>query len=262
MSSAPRPARIRVLGGEVDLVSPRDVLAFIDAAAQAHRGAVIANHNAHSLFLIRRSPELRRFFDGADLIQIDSRPLIAWARLVGLPATPAMRSTYLDWRDAFWSLADQRAWRVFYLGGAPGVASAAADRLARRFTRAALATHHGYFDKSAGSSESAAALAAVADFDPHVLMVGMGMPEQELWTLRNTAPLRRQVILTVGAAFDYEAGAQPTPPRWTGKAGVEWLARLASQPRRLAWRYLVEPWSLIGPALEDIGAALGRPRPG
>ena len=91
-------------------------------------------------------------------------------------------------------------------------------------------------------------------------MVGMGMPLQEIWALENRAALKRGVILTVGAAFDYEAGVQKAPPRWTGRLGVEWLARLIDQPRRLAFRYLVEPWSLIGPALGDIGAALGRRR--
>ena len=100
-------------------------------------------------------------------------------------------------------------------------------------------------------------LAAIAAFDPDVLMVGMGMPQQETWVLDNRAALKRAAIFTVGAAFDYEAGVQRTPPRWTGRLGVEWLARLASEPRRLAWRYLVEPWSLLGPALHDIGMRVG-----
>ncbi|MGZ8370355.1 MAG: WecB/TagA/CpsF family glycosyltransferase, partial [Caulobacteraceae bacterium] len=59
-------------------------------------------------------------------------------------------------------------------------------------------------------------------------------------------------VFTVGAAFDYEAGAVPTPPRWTGRLGVEWLARFLVEPRRLFTRYFVEPWSLIGPALGDL----------
>ncbi len=98
----------------------------------------------------------------------------------------------------------------------------------------------------------------IAGFDPDVLMVGMGMPLQEIWTLENRSALARGVILTVGAAFDYEADAQKTPPRWTGRLGVEWLARLIDQPGRLGYRYLVEPWWLLGPALGDVGAALAR----
>jgi N-acetylglucosaminyldiphosphoundecaprenol N-acetyl-beta-D-mannosaminyltransferase len=252
------PRRVRLLGGEVDLVTPAQVLAAIERATGGERAVLVANHNAHSLFLLRRSPELRRFFAAADLIQIDSTPLIAWGRLLGLPLRRAMRSTYLDWRDEFWRLADQRGWRVFYLGGAPGVAECAAGRLGARYPGTVIAYQHGYFDAAPGSADNRQLVAQIQAFDPDVLMVGMGMPLQEIWALQNHGALKRGAVLTVGAAFDYEAGAQRAAPRWTGALGVEWLVRLASQPRRLAFRYLVEPWSLIGPALKDIGAAVSR----
>jgi N-acetylglucosaminyldiphosphoundecaprenol N-acetyl-beta-D-mannosaminyltransferase len=103
-------------------------------------------------------------------------------------------------------------------------------------------------------------LAQIAAFDPQVLLVGMGMPRQETWAMDNRASIKRGAILTVGAAFDYEAGVQTAAPRWTGRLGLEWLARLIGQPGRLAGRYLVEPWSLIGPAIGDVAAALGRPK--
>jgi len=250
--------RVRLLGGEVDLVTPAEVLRLVAEAAAGGPNRVIANHNAHSLFLLRRAPALRRFFAEADLVEIDSTPLIAWGALMGLPVSRAHRSTYLDWRDGFWRMADQRRWRVFYLGGAPGVAEAGAASLAPRYPNALIGQHHGYFDHAHASRENRRLLARIRAFDPDVLFVGMGMPLQETWVLENRASIRRGAILTVGAAFDYEAGAQRAPPRWTGRLGVEWLARLAGQPRRLAHRYLVEPWSLIGPALEDIGAARRR----
>src|ERR1700744_1795540 len=129
----PTPRRVRLLGGDVDLVSPAEVLRRIHFAASGGPATVIANHNFHSLFLIRRSAPLRAFFAAADLIQIDSRPLIWWGRRVGLPLTREMRSTYLDWRDDFWRVANARRWRVFYLGGGPGVAETAARRLSERY---------------------------------------------------------------------------------------------------------------------------------
>jgi N-acetylglucosaminyldiphosphoundecaprenol N-acetyl-beta-D-mannosaminyltransferase len=253
------PQRVRLLGGEADLVTPAEVLRFVErAATDSGPAKVVANHNAHSLFLLRRSETLRRFFASADLIEIDSVPMIAWGRLLGLPISRAHRATYLDWRDDFWRLADQRGWRVFYLGGAPGVAEEAAKRLAVRYPNAAIAQHHGYFDQAQGSQENQQVVARLNAFDPDVVMVGMGMPLQETWVLENRACIRRGAILTVGAAFDYEAGAQKAAPRWTGRLGVEWLARLAGDPKRLAHRYLIEPWSLIGPALDDLAAARRR----
>ncbi|MDP3379476.1 MAG: WecB/TagA/CpsF family glycosyltransferase, partial [Brevundimonas sp.] len=91
-----------------------------------------------------------------------------------------------------------------------------------------------------------------------VLLVGMGMPRQEIWIADHLDALPDCVVLNVGAAFDYEAGVQKAAPRWMGKAGLEWLYRLAVDPRRLFHRYCVEPWHLIGPIMDDLKAALRR----
>ena len=93
----------------------------------------------------------------------------------------------------------------------------------------------------------------IAAWRPDVLFVGMGMPREEQWIARHYRHLPPCVVFPVGAAFDYEAGAVPTPPRWTGRLSVEWLYRFATEPRRLFTRFFVEPCSLIGPALADLG---------
>jgi N-acetylglucosaminyldiphosphoundecaprenol N-acetyl-beta-D-mannosaminyltransferase len=77
-------------------------------------------------------------------------------------------------------------------------------------------------------------------------MVGMGMPRQEYWTQENFQQREAQVILSsTGAALEYIAGAAPTPPRWAGRIGLEWMFRLAHEPRRLFSRYLIEPWYIL-----------------
>ena len=246
------PRRIELLGSAMDLVTPGQVLARIAAAAAGGPRVLIANHNLHSLYLVRRTPEMAALYARADLIEIDSRPAILWGRLMGLPVSGAHRCTYLDWREAFWRLADQHGWRVFYLGGAPGVAEEAAARLSARWPGARIAVRHGYFDHGPGSAEAAAVLAEIDAFAPQVLLVGMGMPLQETWTQRCYEALNAAAVLPVGAAFDYEAGVQTAAPRILGALGLEWLFRLLHDPRRLFARYLIEPWGLIGPALGDV----------
>jgi N-acetylglucosaminyldiphosphoundecaprenol N-acetyl-beta-D-mannosaminyltransferase len=252
-----RPPRLRLLGAEFDLVTPADVLAQVAAWVDAGRPAVVANHNSHSLYLFRRSPALRDFFAQADLIEMDSTPVIAWGRLLGLPVRRAHRCTYLDWRDDFWRLADARGWKVFYLGGAPGVAETAGQRLSQAWPNVRIAVRHGYLDPAPASDDNRALLAQIAEFAPDIIFVGMGMPRQEMWILQNRAALARGVLFSVGAAFDYEAGVQTAAPRWMGRIGLEWLFRLATQPRRLAMRYLVEPWFLLPAALNDLRARSG-----
>ncbi len=249
------PPRIALLGGEVDLVTHEMVLDFTAAAIVQGRRAVVANHNLHSLALLRSSAPMRRFYALADLIEVDSTPLILWGRMLGRPIGRDHRCTYLDWREAFWRRAAAKGWRVFYLGGAPGMAERGAAAVRGRWPGAAIATHHGCFDPEAGGTENQAVLAEIRAFAPDVLFVGMGMPRQEVWILDNHGRLAPCVAFSIGAAFDYEAGAVPTPPRWSGRLGVEWLFRLAREPRRLAHRYLVEPWILLGPALRDLAGA-------
>eukprot|EP01030_Chromulinospumella_sphaerica_P012047 gene12047-11840_t len=89
----------------VDALTPAGMLAATEAFVAGGGTAVIANHNLHSLALLATKPELRDFFDDADLVQIDSVPMIAWARLVGLEVSREHRSTYLDWREDFWARA-------------------------------------------------------------------------------------------------------------------------------------------------------------
>jgi N-acetylglucosaminyldiphosphoundecaprenol N-acetyl-beta-D-mannosaminyltransferase len=250
--------RVRVLGGSFDLVKSAEVFHFVGGKIAAGEKAIVANHNLHSLYLIRKDAELQAFFDRADLIEVDSIPLILWARLVGRPGRRFHRCTYLDWRDEFWARAKQDHWRVFFVGGKKGVGEKAAQVIRSDWPDVLLATHDGYFDSRPGSDENERVVQAIRAFKPDILFVGMGMPLQEKWILNNFANLPPCVMFTVGGAFDYEAGVQIAPPRWVGQLGLEWLARLCMDPRRLFNRYCVEPFSLAGPALHDLKVALRR----
>jgi N-acetylglucosaminyldiphosphoundecaprenol N-acetyl-beta-D-mannosaminyltransferase len=248
--------RVRLLGQTVDLVRPEEVLHHVETWVAARRKVVIANHNLNSLALLGRNPELARFYDRADLVEVDSTPLIQFARLLGLQGRGFHRCTYLDWRDHFWSVADRKGWRVLYLGGERSVVERARESLSAAYPGTDIRVRDGYFDATRGSADNAAILAEARAFDPHILFVGMGMPRQELWILDHLDALPDCAIFSVGAAFDYEAGAQKAAPRWMGRIGVEWLFRLANDPRRLARRYLIEPWSLSRLVVADVMTAI------
>jgi N-acetylglucosaminyldiphosphoundecaprenol N-acetyl-beta-D-mannosaminyltransferase len=244
--------RIRLLGQTMDLVKPEEVLHFISGRVRRGLGGIVANHNAHSLYLLRNNPDFQNFYRRADLVEIDSTPLLMWARFTGRKKSRRFhRCTYLDWRAPFWRLAVAGGWRVFYLGGAPGVAERAAGTIGEQFPGVTLGVRDGYFDMT-DAAACAGVLAQIRAFRPQVLLVGMGMPRQEAWISDNFDALDPCVVLPVGAAFDYEAGVQTAAPRWMGQLGVEWLFRLASDPKRLFARYCVEPWSLIQVLAHDL----------
>ena len=254
------PQRIRLMGEAVDLVTPREVMTFIGRKVAARQRALIANHNTHSVYLVGRDPEMRDFYQKADLIELDSIPLVYWGKLTRKPVDRSHRCTYLDWRGAFWAMAARNGWRVYYVGGAPGVVELASERLRGKHPGAIIGGRHGYFDAAPGSADNAAVLADIEAFRPHIVMVGMGMPRQEQWIGRNLDALGSAVILPIGAAFDYEAGVQRAAPRWLARLGLEWLFRLVASPRRLFSRYMIEPWFLLPLALRDLALAFGRKR--
>ena len=250
--------RVTMLGATMDLVKSAEVFHFMRGKIAARQKAIVANHNLHSLYLMQVDSEIRDFFAKADLIEVDSTPLIAWARLNGRPSRRFHRCTYLDWRDSFWEEAQAAGWRVYFLGGAPGVGEMARGNILAKWPGVELAVRHGYFDMAEGSTDNAYILADIAAFRPDILLVGMGMPRQEVWVARHYDALPACVTMTVGGAFDYEAGVQTPCPRWLGQMGLEWLFRLGLNPRRMFRRYCVEPWRLVGPAMADLSATARR----
>jgi N-acetylglucosaminyldiphosphoundecaprenol N-acetyl-beta-D-mannosaminyltransferase len=129
--------------------------------------------------------------------------------------------------------------RVFLLGGAPGVGNRAAERIRNRWPRVAVvgvASPSPGFENSA--EESARIIDTVNTAAPHLLVVGLGAPKQEVWLEQHASQIRAPVAIAAGATIDFLAGVQTRAPRWVQRFRLEWLFRLASDPRRLAGRYV------------------------
>jgi N-acetylglucosaminyldiphosphoundecaprenol N-acetyl-beta-D-mannosaminyltransferase len=240
------PEPYAFLGVRVGAYTIDDLHRVIGDAVAANARIVVANHNMHSVALARRDAKFRAFFDVADVTHIDGMPLVPLGRMLGAPLTRAHRVTYVDWVPALMAEAERRQWRVFSLGGQPGVGERGAAALRAKHPTLEIATAYGYFDQRAGSAESEAVLGRIADFAPHVLLVGLGMPRQEHWAYDHRGRIAANATLMAGAALDYVAGAVPTPPRWAGRWSLEWAFRLIAEPKRLGTRYLVEPWPVLG----------------
>jgi len=254
------PDRIALLGAEADIMTSTCMLDHVAEWVATGEGGIVANHNLHSLYFYHHDAEMRAFYARADLIEIDSTPIVVWGRLMGYGLARSHRSTYLDFRDDFWARAEASGWRVYHLGGAPEHMEAARAAILSRHPRVHLDCQHGYFDMTGAGND--AVIADITAKQPHVLLIGMGMPRQELWLHQNYDRLPPLVALPIGGAFDYEAGVTYTPPRWTGGAGIEWLVRWIHDPQRLFERYFIEPWALIPHLMSDLTRKLaGRTPP-
>lgn len=234
--------RIRILGVGVDLVGVeelnREILRLVRGARGSGRREPVLNVNVHCLNLAYRDPELRRALEEAPLVFCDGAGVALGARLLGLPRPE--RITYADWMWSLAGFAAREGLSVYLLGSRPGVATEAAARLRSHHPALEVAgTAHGYFDKTPGRPENEAVLDAVVAADPDILVVGLGMPLQELWLSENRDRLGEGVSLAGGAAFDYVSGRLRRGPRLLTDNGFEWLARLLVEPARLWRRYLL-----------------------
>jgi N-acetylglucosaminyldiphosphoundecaprenol N-acetyl-beta-D-mannosaminyltransferase len=234
----------KFLGVRVDPLSIPELNSLIAESVQQKKKWLIANHNLHSLYIYHHDPKMRTFYAKADYVHIDGMPLVLLGKLLGFPLKREQRVTYADWIWPLMSAAAENNWRVFYMGSKPGVAERGANLLRERFPGLQISTAHGYIDVFKGSEENLAIIEAINAYQPHILMVGMGMPRQEYWILENLEHIHTNAVLTSGACIDYVAGVVPTPPRWMGRLGLEWFYRLLNEPNRLWRRYLLEPWFL------------------
>lgn len=242
----------KFMGVKLDPLSINQLNSLIARSIYQNQRWIIANHNLHSLYIYHRDPKMQAFYAKADYVHIDGMPLILFGKLLGFPLQREQRVTYADWVWSLMAESAKKEWRIFYLGSKPGVANKGAKILQEKFPGLNIKTSHGYIDIQKGSQDNIDLITTINSYQPHILMVGMGMPRQEYWILDNLEEIQANAILPSGACIDYVAGAIPTPPRWMGKIGLEWLYRLFSEPKRLWRRYLIEPWFAIALLLKEI----------
>ena len=142
-------------------------------------------------------------------------------------------------------MADPRAGTIrhYFYGASPATIEKIAERARRMVGDEAVAGWRSPPMRPAGTMEDPEIVAAIAARRPHVIWVGLGLPKQEYWMQNHSPLLPRSVMMGVGAAFDWFAGVQPRAPKLLQALGMEWVHRVAAEPRRVGPRYarLIKP---------------------
>jgi exopolysaccharide biosynthesis WecB/TagA/CpsF family protein len=213
---------------------------FMLNLAIARRGAgglppLVTSANGQVLSMCARDSAVRGLFEAADLIHADGTPLVFASRLrAALPLPERVATT-----DLFHDVA-ARAPAVdatFYLLGATDAAIArAAENVQRKYPRLTIAGYRSGYFSAAQENEVVARINAAR---PDILWIGMGAPAEQRFALRNRARLVDVgLIKTSGGLFDFLSGRNSRAPSWMQAMGLEWVYRMALEPRRLAWRYV------------------------
>ena len=226
---------VRLFGLDVVDTTRAEAAGWMVAAALRGERTIVQFLNAHCVNVMCRDSAYRAALEGATRVLADGAGVRIAALSCGIRLADNVNGT--DLLPELCRRAAAAGVPLFLLGGAPGVAAEAARRLVAAHPGLVVAgTHHGHL---ADRTSEDAALAAVAASGAGILLVGMGVPRQELWIARNRHRLAPAVVAGVGGLFDYTSGRIPRAPMALRRLGLEWAWRLAQEPRRLAGRYLV-----------------------
>jgi N-acetylglucosaminyldiphosphoundecaprenol N-acetyl-beta-D-mannosaminyltransferase len=217
--------RVDILGITVDTYSMQETVEQIRQAVEGHIQLRVITVNPEMIYASERNARLKKLINSADIVTPDGIGVVWAARKLGTPILE--RVTGIDLVHALLPVAHVGRWRIFFLGGKPGVAEQAANQVVLKNREITLEAMHGYFS----SEEEPGVIEKIRHFQPDVLLVGLGAPRQEYWIAEH--PELASVSIGVGGSFDALAGIVVRAPKRIQDLHVEWLYRLYKEP----WRW-------------------------
>jgi len=249
----------RIFGLRLTPTTPQEIIDATTLSVTNKQPLIIAHQNLHGLYVALTDTAYRTLHElPQTLVHIDGFPIVYLAWLHKLRRTTMKhRAAIHDWMPHYVKAASEKRWRMYCIGSSANVNARAVAALSEIAPNATIKGRDGFFDATNGCAENQAVLDEIAAFDPHIVVVGMGMGRQEQWILENHEALGNRCTVAVGACLEYMAGELRMSPRWFGPFGLEMVWRLVSCPRRYAHRYLIEPWLLLGLLIKS-GRLFGR----
>lgn len=224
--------KITFLGCPLHALTMQETLGIAEEAMRERRPLHHVVVNVAKLVTMRDNAELQDDVTGADLINIDGTGVLWGAKLCGLPAPE--RVAGIDIMLGLFRLCAERGYRPFLLGAEQTVLDKVIARLQRDYPSLSVAgARNGYFRED----DEDAVVRAVNDSEADCLFVAMPTPRKERFLKRNRHRLKANFIMGVGGSFDVYSGKVSRAPRLVQSLGLEWLFRLAQEPRRLWQRY-------------------------
>lgn len=193
--------------------------------------------NVHVIMESYRAPRLQSVLNCAGMVTPDGVPLVWLCHLQGFHHVQRVYGPDLLLATCEQSL--KTGWKHYFYGGGPAVAENLAHHLIQRFPNLAIVGWDTPPFRSLTPEEDRAAIEKINASGADIVWVGLGAPKQEYWMANHMGKLKAPVMIGVGAAFDFHAGLKKQAPQWMQSIGLEWLFRLATEPRRLWKRYLI-----------------------
>jgi N-acetylglucosaminyldiphosphoundecaprenol N-acetyl-beta-D-mannosaminyltransferase len=230
---------VNILGVKVDAIDMAEAVVTITDWIRNHEPHYVCVTPAHGIMECQRDPQLRRIFNNSGLTTPDGMAIVWLLKLWGHPHVSRVYGP--DLMQAICKGSLETGWSHFFYGGLPGVANQLAERLQASYPGLKVAGTYSPPFRPLTAQEDNMVIQMIAASRAQIVWVGVSTPKQERWMADHVGQVGAPVLIGVGAAFDFLSGRKKQAPRWMQQSGLEWLFRLASEPRRLWRRYLEYP---------------------
>jgi N-acetylglucosaminyldiphosphoundecaprenol N-acetyl-beta-D-mannosaminyltransferase len=245
------PIRTNILGVHVSAINMDQALQTIDGWLTRRESRYVCVTPAHVVMDAYWNPRLRPILNRSGMTTPDGMSIVWLLKLHGQSTVSRVCGT--DLMREICRVSATRRWRHFFYGGAPGVADGLSDRLRADFPGLPVAGAYSPPFRPLTETEDRAVVERINASRADIVWIGISSPRQDQWMSEHLGKIDAPVMIGVGAAFDFLSGRKPQAPRWIQRAGMEWLFRLASEPRRLWRRYAQYPLFIILVLLQSAG---------
>jgi N-acetylglucosaminyldiphosphoundecaprenol N-acetyl-beta-D-mannosaminyltransferase len=228
--------RVNILGVGISAIDMNQALNTIEGWIAHRQQSYVCVTNAHGVTESQRDENLRRIHNAAGLVTPDGMPLVWLIRHRGFSTVERVYGP--DLMLALCKRSVSKGYRHFLYGGATGVPVQLASNLQRRFPGLQIVGSYSPPFRPLSDEEDEQIVQMINETNPDIVWVGLSTPKQERWMAEHVHMLSAPVLIGVGAAFDFHAGLTKQAPQWMQRSGLEWLFRLATEPKRLWRRYL------------------------
>ncbi len=247
----PLPAldRTQVWGVPFDQVALNQAVDRIDLLIRRRRPSYVITANLNYVMLHNQCDDVRAITENADLILADGQPIV-WRSQIGKSKLPE-RVTGSELIYHLARRASRQGWKIYFLGGEPGVAAVCAERLQQLYPGLKVAGVESPPFRELSPEEQLAQDQRIQEAGTDLLLVAFGQPKGERWIYENYQRLSVPVSIQLGASFDFIAGTATRAPKIWQQLGAEWVYRMLSDPHRLVPRYASNGWFLAGALISD-----------
>jgi N-acetylglucosaminyldiphosphoundecaprenol N-acetyl-beta-D-mannosaminyltransferase len=227
--------RVSVIGTPIDALDWPTTLARLSTWAQARESRVVCICNVHSVVTARSDARFQTILRESDMATPDGAPVAWLMRRMGQQGQERINGPDLMW--AYCEHAQYSSESVYLYGSSPETLVRLQERMRATFPQLRIAGAYSPPYRQLSQEEDDAVVREISASGAGTVWVSLGCPKQEQWMAAHRGRIPA-VMVGVGAAFDYHAGTIRRAPLWMQRHGLEWLHRLASEPRRLWRRYL------------------------